>query len=429
MSDVLLHAIVLADGPAADMRVAGLTLRERARRVATRAGAIRVLVVERPEDRAAIAAWWHDGLGGDLLVIRTLDQLVHTPLVSGLVGNARAVAVTPDGRPAGALIGRAGHADAIVAGLAAGASDLAIAEEWLADGAGAVEHGAIARHPVTSKVERRAAERFLFQIIHKPQDNWLTRWMFRPVSRGLTRLAVKTPITPNQVTYVTAILVALGVWLTVDGERNHAVLGALLILAATYVDCVDGEVARLKLMSSKLGSWLDTIVDEASTVAQLAALGWHCHLWWGRANDSHLALAVDGWMIALGVGVVASVISIYCVYYNIIVLIGSGNSQDYVGKFELVPGDAPGTMRLRPVPPAQPRHVVLRWLGQVLPHVVRRDFVVIVVVALAALELTHVAFGAIAVGSVVTCAVLCLDHVRVRRQRREVARAGQILVA
>jgi hypothetical protein len=84
---------------------------------------------------------------------------------------------------------------------------------------------------------------------------------------------------------------------------------------------------------------------------------------------------------------------------------------------------------MRPVPVAEPRHRVLRWMGRVLPHVVRRDFVCWAVVALAALRLTHVAFGVIALGSVVTCAVLCLDHVRIRRQRRQVERAGQILVA
>jgi phosphatidylglycerophosphate synthase len=429
MSDVLLHAIVLADGPSADRKIAGLTLRERARRVAVKVGAVRVFVVDRPEDRAAITAWWADGLGGDLLVIRAGDQLVHTPLVSDLVGQAHAVSVTPAAVPAGAMIGRAGHADGLARALAAGDDDLALAATWLADGATAVEHGAVARHAVTTRAEQRAATRYLFQIIHKPQDNWLTRYLFRPVSRALTHVAVRTPITPNQVTYVTAILVALGVWFTVDGERDHAVLGAALILGASYVDCVDGEIARLKLMSSKLGGWLDTIVDELSTVAQLAALGWHCHLWWDRANDSHLALAVDGWVIALGLGVVASLVSIYCVYYNIIVLIGSSNSQDYVARFELVPGDAPRTVRMVPVPPTRPRHVVLRWLGTVLPHVVRRDFVCWAIVGLAALELTHVAFAAIVVGSVVTCMVLCLDHVRIRRQRREVERAGQLLVA
>lgn len=429
MSDVLLHAVVLADGPTAAMRVAGLTLGERARRVAAKVGAVRVLVIEDPIQRAAIDAWWREGLGGDLLVIRALDQMVHTPLVNNLVDNTHAVAVTPAGAPAGAIVGRGAHADALAASLSAGADDLALAATWLADGARPIPHGEIARHPVTSKAERRDAERHLFKVLIKPQDNWLTRTVFRPVSRVLTWAAVRTPITPNQVTYVTAILVALGCWLTVDGERDHDVLGAMLILAASYVDCVDGEVARLKLISSKLGGWLDTIVDELSTVAQLAALGWHTHLWWNRADHSHLSMTMDGWTIAVVIGVVASIVSIYCIYYNIIVLIGSSNSQDYVARFQVVPGDAPGTARMVPVPPVEPRHKVLRWMGRTLPHVLRRDFIVWAVVAMAALELTHVAFGAIAVGSVVTCLVLCLDHARIRRQRREVQRAGQILVA
>ncbi len=427
MPDTLLHAVVLADGPNANQKVAGLTLRERARRVAQRLGAVRVLMIERPEERAGIRGWWREGLGGELLVIRAFDQLVHTPLVKGLPDNKRAVAVTPEGAPAGAMIG----GEDLAVALSTGIDDLDLAEQWLAAGVRGVVHGEIARHPVTSREERRAAEKFLFRIVHKPQDNWITRYVFRPISGPLTKLAVKTPITPNQVTYLTAVMVAIGVWLTID----HPVLGALMVVAASYVDCVDGEVARLKLTSSKLGGWLDTIVDEASTVAQLAALGWHCHLWFNKAVGSTLTISaegwLDGWVIALAIGVVASLVSIYCVYYNIIFLIGSANSQDYVAKFEVVPAEQPGAVRLRPVREAPPRerHVVLRWIGRVMPNVIRRDFIVWGVVLLAALEMTHVAFAAIVLGSVVTCAVTCLDHLRIRRLRRDVQRSGQILVA
>lgn len=422
VSDVLLHAIVLADGPNAGRKVAGLTLRERGRRVAARVGAVRVLMIDRPEDRATIAGWWREGIGGELLVIRAHDQLVHTPLVNGLPGTGRSVAITPEGAPAGALLGGAELAEA----LAAGADDLALAQEWLAGGVRGVTHGTIARHPVTSPAERRAAEKHLFKIVHKPQDNWLTRYLFRPISGPLTKLAVKTPITPNQVTYLTAVMVAIGVWLTID----HPVLGALTIVAASYVDCVDGEVARLKLMSSKLGGWLDTIVDEASTVAQLAALGWHCHLWWNRAEGSHLSWSMDGWVIALAVGLVASLVSIYCIYYNIIVLMGSANSQDYCARFEVVPGDEPGTVKMRPVPPApvRQRHVILHWIGRIFPYVIRRDFLVWAIVLLAALELTHLAFGTIVLGSVITAFIVCLDHLRIRRQRRDLIRSGLTLV-
>src|SRR5688500_16352459 len=73
-----IDAIVLADTAGADERVVGLSLAERARRVAGGGGATRVLVAR---DRKAIAAWWNELTRGDaLLVIRATDQLVHTPL-------------------------------------------------------------------------------------------------------------------------------------------------------------------------------------------------------------------------------------------------------------------------------------------------------------------------------------------------------------
>src|SRR5690349_325449 len=84
-----LDSVILADA-GSERRVHGLTLTERARRVATRAGARRVLVLR---DRAELAGWWR---GGRVLVIRATDQLVHTPLVAALAAStAPALAVVP----------------------------------------------------------------------------------------------------------------------------------------------------------------------------------------------------------------------------------------------------------------------------------------------------------------------------------------------
>src|SRR5687768_3647207 len=100
-------ALVLADGPHAGAVVAGLTLRERGRRVALKAGARRVLVLSGQPDAAVVQRWRQEAPAGvGLLVIRARDQVVHTPLVSPLVeaiagGAARAVAVGPDGGYAG----------------------------------------------------------------------------------------------------------------------------------------------------------------------------------------------------------------------------------------------------------------------------------------------------------------------------------------
>ena len=80
-----LDAIVLADDPLAQTRIAGLRAHERAARVARRAGATRVLVLDGTIARQTAIAWRTSiDEPRPLLVIRA-NQLVHTPLVTPLV--------------------------------------------------------------------------------------------------------------------------------------------------------------------------------------------------------------------------------------------------------------------------------------------------------------------------------------------------------
>jgi len=436
-----LDAIVLADGPSADVRVAGLTLRERGTRVAGRAGASRILIVDGAADRARLAAWWAEGAKARLLVIRAGDQVVHTPLVASLATTSGdAIAVAPE-QPAATDVAPGAYAGAFVVGgatatraidaLAAGDSDVAFAATIT--NASPVAHGPIARHPVRDRGEQRAAARLLYRIVHKPQDNAITRYLYRPVSFPLTKLFLQTPITPNQISYLVGVMVAIGIWLTAHQSMSYVIAGTFLCLAASYVDCCDGEVARLKLLSSKLGAWLDTVIDELSTVAYMAALGWHCHLYFGPGYFSSwgLPLGHDPWLIATWVGLFVYGLSIYCIYYNIIVVVGSANSQDYVGRFEVVPGDEPNTVRLRPAaskaidtasmsPP-------LRFFFTYLPYIVRRDFISWVALAFAVLHWTDVSFFTQVGGGVGTAVIVSMDHVRLLRQRRAIARAGQVI--
>jgi phosphatidylglycerophosphate synthase len=281
--------------------------------------------------------------------------------------------------------------------------------------------------------EKKAAARLLYKIVHKPQDNAITRYLYRPVSFPLTKLFLQTPITPNQISYLVGAMVAIGVYLTASASIDRVIAGTVLCLAASYVDCCDGEVARLKLLSSKLGAWLDTIIDELSSVAYMAALGWHCHLYFGPHDFFGYAGAhgFDPWIVATWVGVVTYLLTIYCVYYNIIVVVGSANSQDYVGKFEVVPGDEPNTVRLRPaatkaiavddLPP------VVKQIATFAPYIVRRDFISWGTVILAIAHLTQVSFAIQVAGGVVTSVIVSIDHVRLQRQRRAITRAGQVI--
>ena len=422
-----LDAIILAGDDLARVKIAGLTVRERAVRVARKIGAVRVVVVEKPGD---LDGWRREH---SVLVIRA-DQLVHTPLVQPLVAAlpdddvVYAADVRSSTKYAGAFIATGSAADAAVAALAGGDTDVGFVTKR--SSARPIQHGDIARHPIATAAERRDAHRLLYRILIKPQDNAITRYLYRPVSFPLTRLLAWTPITPNQISYAVAILVAFGCWLTSRAEMSSAIAGTAVVLAASYLDCCDGEIARIKLLSSRLGAWIDTIVDELSSVGYTIALGWHCHLHFG---PNYLgALGFDPWLAAIALDLVTFGVSIYCIYYNIIVAVGSANSQDYTQRFEIVPGAQPNAVRL------QPAHVIastrelpgwLAWIVTYLPYVVRRDFLAWAALALAALHLTQVLFALMSTGAAITFIVVTIDHVKLRRLRRRIVRQGHILEA
>jgi phosphatidylglycerophosphate synthase len=52
-------------------------------------------------------------------------------------------------------------------------------------------------------------------------------------------------------------------WLYLQGGYWYSVLGAMTLYASIILDLSDGEVARLKFMSSKYGALLDTLCDSA----------------------------------------------------------------------------------------------------------------------------------------------------------------------
>jgi hypothetical protein len=181
------------------------------------------------------------------------------------------------------------------------------------------------------------------------------------------------------------------------------------------------------LLSSRFGAWVDTIVDELSSVGYMAALGWHCHLMYGDAG-------FDPWLEATVIASAVFVWVIYCIYYNIIVAVGSANSQDYVGSFDVAPGRDASSVKL--VPAAAKAIVTkrelppwLEWLATYAPYAVRRDFISWGTVVLAALHMGRFTFIGLAAGGCVTGVIVTIDHVKLRSLRRSIVRRGLVLEA
>ena len=85
----------------------------------------------------------------------------------------------------------------------------------------------------------------------------------RPLARRVVLLLIPTPITPNQVTLLSALVgIAGGVSLAVGVHRPSWALGAgLLLFLSVVLDCCDGQLARARTLSSTTGAILDGIAD------------------------------------------------------------------------------------------------------------------------------------------------------------------------
>jgi phosphatidylglycerophosphate synthase len=91
----------------------------------------------------------------------------------------------------------------------------------------------------------------------KDTDGFFARHFDRKISRAISEVLLKTSVTPNQITVAVILIgVVAGVFLSVAGYAPK-LLGSLLFLFSSILDGCDGEVARAKKMTSRLGGWLD----------------------------------------------------------------------------------------------------------------------------------------------------------------------------
>jgi phosphatidylglycerophosphate synthase len=143
----------------------------------------------------------------------------------------------------------------------------------------------------------------VYRETKKPRDILWNRFVARPLAAVLLVPLAKTRITPNQITFLSLLtFVGAMVWLAL-GHGRQGLISAVLILQLSYVlDCTDGQLARLKHLSSPVGAHLDFLMDELKAFMLVAATG--VRLW---QSDGHEFWVVEA---LLGLVVIASAISL-----------------------------------------------------------------------------------------------------------------------
>ncbi|WP_234455332.1 CDP-alcohol phosphatidyltransferase family protein [Thermohalobaculum xanthum] len=106
--------------------------------------------------------------------------------------------------------------------------------------------------------DRVAVERALFGASYKGVTDLVTKHVWPRPALAVTRFCALRGITPNQVTWASLALVILAFWLFWTGQFA---LGLVVAWVMTFLDTVDGKLARVTVTASKLGDVLDHGID------------------------------------------------------------------------------------------------------------------------------------------------------------------------
>jgi phosphatidylglycerophosphate synthase len=143
--------------------------------------------------------------------------------------------------------------------------------------------------PVTEH-DRHAVEDLLFGASYKGVTDAVTKYLWPAPARAVTRWCASLQISPNAVTLVSLALAVLAFLLFREGILG---LGLLAAWGMTFLDTVDGKLARVTLTSSRLGDVLDHGLDLV-----------HPPFWWwawwagtGAADADALVVVLAGYVL------------------------------------------------------------------------------------------------------------------------------------
>ncbi len=124
---------------------------------------------------------------------------------------------------------------------------------------------------------RKAEKNMLDGMRGKYNDGPVSHWLNRPISIQISKYLVDFNITPNQISFVSFLLSILATGFFALGNYWLLALGGIIAQFASIIDGSDGEVARLKYLSSDYGGWFDAVLDRYADASLLFGLTWHVY--------------------------------------------------------------------------------------------------------------------------------------------------------
>ncbi|WP_436047558.1 CDP-alcohol phosphatidyltransferase family protein [Phenylobacterium sp. LjRoot225] len=238
--------VTLAPG---EGRIWGMTGEERLQRMFRRVGL-------RPGVRESLGAE-----AGGVVLVRA-DWVYDQSLIAALAKRRGALLIGPEGQPLAAHVDAAAAVE-VAAALEGGGDSSALAGLERLDPAALAYNEALRKResPVLEPLspERvRAVEARLFKGSYKGVTDLVTKHLWPLPARIVTRWCAVAGITPNQVTFAGLLLVIAAFVLFWRGQFAAGLLCGWIM---TFLDTVDGKLARVTLTSSKWGNVFDHGID------------------------------------------------------------------------------------------------------------------------------------------------------------------------
>jgi phosphatidylglycerophosphate synthase len=125
---------------------------------------------------------------------------------------------------------------------------------------------------IEDAASRKRADEFLKSFAGKGINDLVGEFIHPPIEFLLTRIVARTPVTPDQISYLIIVLSVVAIPLFAVGRLWE---GIAINLIRGVIDGVDGKLARLTLRESEAGNVLDHGTDTAYLPLLFAAFGYH----------------------------------------------------------------------------------------------------------------------------------------------------------
>lgn len=196
------------------------------------------------------------------VVVLRADWVFDEPLIKGLVTRDSPCALFSADGHCVAAVSMPERAEQVRALLAEGKAPADLPRLLPEDVAGSYNRQLKKREPPfllpLTAANLEAIESRVFAGSYKGVTDFVTLYLWPRPARAVTRVCAAAGISPNMVTSLGLVLTLLATWLFWHGHYGWGLVAAWIM---TFLDTVDGKLARVTLNSSEFGNYFDHSID------------------------------------------------------------------------------------------------------------------------------------------------------------------------